>query len=142
MSYVVTGVAKAIGDLGISGLTWSPSSGGGNIFVDVVVPKPDRCVIVSMLDLDFETTGGLTGDRFAKVQVRVRGRTASEAYSTASGVAEGLWAQRLGSVLTDASGASYDLILGSVSGPAYMGVDNNDRPEYVIRFLFRYSPAV
>lgn len=141
MAHIGGGIAQYISDLNISGVTYSPTSGGGSIFCDVVPPKPDVCVIVTVLGKDFETTSGLLNDRTYTIQVRVRAKNVSTAYSIADSVSEALNGTRVGGVLELSESVSVTVIEASTTGPVFMGVDANDRPEYVLRYTARVQPS-
>lgn len=141
MVNITSGVAKLVGDAGITGVVWNPTSGGGSVFVDVVPPKPDVAVIATLLAGGYETAYGLTLDRSTTVQVRVRGKHAGGTASLATQIGELLWQTRDGATFTLADNTVVDVIQASVEGPVFMGIDTNERPEYVIRYTFRWSPA-
>lgn len=139
MATIVSGVAELIGTSGINGLRWNPVSGGGSVYADVVPPKPDLCVVVTLFGGDYEYASGLSGDRLTTVQIRVRAKHTGTASVLAARIGDLLWGTRDGAVLTLADTQQVDVVQASVEGPVFMGIDTNERPEYVLRYNLRWS---
>ena len=132
--------AQSISRVDSGGLVFNENTGGGNIYVDVVPPKPDVCVIITILNSEYETASEAELSRIADLQIRTRGRTLAEAWSTAARCSLAL-KNTSKSGWWGTSEARVEIRHCIVGMPVFMDVDNNDHPEYVFRVHVRYVDA-
>ena len=137
---IAKAAAEAIDRIDTGNLLFNATTGGGNIFVDVVPPKPDACISVTILGGTYETAFGGDLSRIAELQIRSRGKTISEAWDLAVRASYALNTTSKGGTW-GTTGVPVSVRHCVVSMPSYMNVDANDHPEYVLRVQVRYIDA-
>lgn len=137
---IAKAAAQAIDRIDTGNLLFNATTGGGNIFVDVVPPKPDACISITVIGGEYETAFGGALSRIADLQIRSRGKTIGEAWDLAVRASYALNTTSKGGTW-GTTGVPVTVRHCVVGMPAYMNVDANDNPEYVFRVNVRYIDA-
>lgn len=116
---------------------WVADGDGGNLFIEVLPPSPDTCIMV-------RHTGGYAGAGIPLIQptfqLYVRGDTDPR---TARDLAyDALKALRYHEGQLVAGGDAVSIVWPMQDHPIYVGIDENGRHEYSVNLMLRVNEQV
>lgn len=121
--------ARLLADLGLG--TYTPGAAGGSIYLSTLPQTPDACMAVARYP-GAEADARLPYDE-VNVQVRVRGtptdaEVVEDRAQAVYDALHGLSGRPL------AGGTVVQDVIGTQSGPIFIGRDTNGRPEWTVNF--------